>query len=283
LEELERSLDEVVKKSLAEDAARGDVTTRLLIRRGASGDAVIKAKASGVVSGHAAAELVFKTLDKTISYVPTTTDASRVERGQAVARMRGRVAAILAGERTALNFLQHLSGVATLTASFVELVKGTGVTILDTRKTTPGLRPLEKRAVVHGGGQNHRWNLAQMILVKENHLKAAGGLRKVVAKLGPENLAAAEIEITSLDELSVLRETPPMRIMLDNFTPEMVREAVVQVKTWGAKPPQIEVSGGVDLGNVVQFAIPGVDFISIGSLTAQAPVLDMSLLIEGTY
>ena len=283
MEELERSLAEVVKKSLAEDAARSDVTTKLLIGRGVSGDAVIKAKSSGVISGHVAAELVFKTLDKTIAYVPTSTDASRVERGQAVARMRGRISAILAGERTALNFLQHLSGVATLTAAFVEKAKGTGITILDTRKTTPGLRPLEKKAVSHGGGQNHRWNLAQMILVKENHLKAAGGLEKVIAKLGPENLAKAEIEITSLGELRILREAPPMRIMLDNFSPEMVREAVVQVRTWGAEPPQIEVSGGVDLGNFEQFAIPGVDFISIGALTAQAPVLDMSLLVEGTH
>lgn len=283
MEEVEKSLIEIVKKAIAEDAVRSDVTTQLLVKRSLSGDAVIKAKASGVVSGHEAAELVFKTLDKTISYVATASDASRIEKGQAVARMRGRVAAILAGERAALNFLQHLSGVATRTAAFVEKVKGSGVVILDTRKTTPGMRPLEKKAVRNGGGENHRWNLSQMILVKENHVKAAGGLAKVVEKLGPENLAKAEIEVASLDELAELRETPPMRIMLDNFTPEMVAEAVALVRNWGGLPPQIEVSGGVDLSNVGRFAVPGVNFISIGSLTAQAPILDMSLILEGTY
>jgi len=283
VEELERSLDEVVRRALAEDEARADVTTKLLVGRSVSGDAVIKAKGVGVVSGHSAAEAVFKTLDKTISYVATATDASRVERGQAVARMRGRVGAILAGERTALNFLRHLSGVATLTAAFVEKAKGTGITILDTRKTTPGLRPLEKRAVVHGGGQNHRWNLAQMILVKENHLKAGGGLAKVIAKLGPEKLASAEIEVATMDELRMLRETPPRRIMLDNFSPESVREAVAEIEAWGGTRPEIEVSGGIELDTFAAYAIQGVNFVSIGSLTSQAPVLDMSLLVEGTY
>ncbi len=283
MEEVEKSLIEIVKKALAEDAVREDVTTRLLVKRSLSGDAVIKAKGRGVVSGHEAAELVFKTLDKTISYVATATDASNVEKGQAVARMRGRVSAILGGARAALNFLQHLSGVATLTAAFVEKVKGTGVTILDTRKTTPGMRPLEKKAVRNGGGENHRWNLSQMILVKENHVKAAGGLAKVLEKLAPEDIAKAEIEVTSLAELGELRESPPMRIMLDNFTPEMVAEAVALVNGWGGLPPQIEVSGGVDLSNVMRYAIPGVNFISVGSLTAQAPILDMSLILEGTY
>jgi nicotinate-nucleotide pyrophosphorylase (carboxylating) len=283
VEELERSVDEAVKRALAEDAARSDVTTKLLVGRSLSGDAVIKAKAAGVVSGHAPAALVFKTLDKAVSYVPTTAEGARVEQGRDVARIRGRAAAILAGERTALNFLQHLSGVATLTATFVEKAKGTGITILDTRKTTPGLRLLEKQAVVHGGGRNHRENLARMILVKENHVKAAGGLPAVAAKLGPQNLATAEIEITSLEELEVLRETPPMRIMLDNFSPDAVREAVARLRAWGSERPQIEVSGGVGLDNLEQFAMPGVDFISIGALTAQAPVLDMSLLIEGVY
>jgi nicotinate-nucleotide pyrophosphorylase (carboxylating) len=283
LEEVEKSLIEIVKKAIAEDAVRSDVTTQLLVKRSLSGDAVIKAKGSGVVSGHEAAELVFKTLDKTISYVATVSDASRVEKGQAVARMRGRVWAILAGERAALNFLQHLSGVATLTAAFVEKVKGSGIVILDTRKTTPGMRPLEKKAVRNGGGENHRWNLSQMILVKENHVKAAGGFAKVVEKLGPENLAKAEIEVASLAELAELREKPPMRIMLDNFTPEMAAEAVAIVRGWGGLPPQIEVSGGVNLSNVARYALPGVNFISIGSLTAQAPILDMSLTVEGTY
>jgi nicotinate-nucleotide pyrophosphorylase (carboxylating) len=282
VEDREKSVAEIVKRALAEDAARKDVTTRCLIDSARLGDAVVRAKAPGVVSGHEAAREVFKALDDSIAYSPVASDGSSVANGAAVARMYGHVRAILAGERTALNFLQHLSGIATVTASFVERVKGMDVVILDTRKTTPGLRVLEKMAVVHGGGQNHRANLADMVLVKKNHIAAAGGLEGVLKKLGLDHLKRAEIEVTSLNELRMLRETPPKRVMFDNFAPETVREALAEVARWAAGVPEIEISGGVNLENIIQYAIPGVNFISIGSLTSQPPVLDMSLLLEGT-
>ena len=280
MEEKEKWLADLVKAALAEDAARKDETTRLLVEAARLGDACIRAKDAGVISGHRAAEEVFRTLDPSIAYSAAAPDGSRVQRGAAVARVYGHVRAILSGERTALNFLQHLSGVATLAAAFVEKVKGTGVVILDTRKTTPGLRLLEKAAVVHGGARNHRASLAGMVLVKENHIAAAGGLTAALERLGSQRLALAEIEVGSLDELRMLRETPPKRVMLDNFEPEAVREAVAEIKAWSVVP-EVEVSGGVDLGTVARYAIEGVNFISIGAITNQATVLDMSLDLEG--
>ena len=167
---------------------------------------------------------------------------------------------------------------ATLAAAFAAAVAGTGTTILDTRKTTPGLRRLEKEAVLHGGCGNHRPDLASMILVKENHIAAAGGLAAVVDRLG-DRLAEAEIEVRSLDELRTLGETPPARIMLDNFDPANIAGALREIDRWSRRP-EIEVSGGVTLENVARYATPGVDFISIGSLTASAPSLDLSLTLE---
>jgi nicotinate-nucleotide pyrophosphorylase (carboxylating) len=269
-----------VKAALAEDAARKDITTRLLVETSRLGDAVIRAKASGIVSGHRAAQATFKALDQAIAYSAAASDGTFVERGAAVARVYGHVRPILSAERTALNFLQHLSGVATLTAAFVERVRGTAAVILDTRKTTPGMRILEKEAVLHGGGRSHRSGLADMILVKDNHIAAAGGLEAALRKLSASNLAGAEIEVASLEDLRALRERPPRRIMLDNFEPEMVREAVVEIKGW-AKVPEIEVSGGVSLDTVAAYAAVGVDFISVGALTNRAPALDMSLELEG--
>jgi len=282
VEDRGKTLAEIVRRALAEDAARKDVTTRLLVDAARLGDAVIRAKAPGVVSGHEAAREVFSALDASIAYSPMAPDGSPVGSGAAVARVYGHVRAILAGERAALNFLQRLSGIATITAAFVERVKGTGVVILDTRKTTPGLRVLEKMAVVHGGGQNHRANLAELILVKENHIAAAGGLASVLKKLGSGRLSQAEIEVTSMAELRMLREGTPKRVMLDNFAPDAVAAAVAEIQSWAERTPEVEVSGGMSLDTVAQYAIPGVNFISVGSLTSQAPVLDMNLTVEGT-
>jgi nicotinate-nucleotide pyrophosphorylase (carboxylating) len=280
VEERETWLVNLVKTALAEDAARKDVTTRLLVDASRVGDASIRANAAGVVSGHRAALETFKALDPSIAYSATAPDGSSIQRGAVVARIYGHVRAILSAERTALNFLQHLSGVATLAAAFVEKVSGTGVVILDTRKTTPGMRILEKAAVVHGGARNHRADLAGMILVKENHIAAAGGLAAVLTKLGTQRLGGAEIEVSSLEELRMLRETPPKRIMLDNFEPAAISEAVAEVALW-TTAPEIEVSGGVELDTVAERAMRGVDFISIGALTNRAGALDMSLSIEG--
>ena len=280
MEENGKWLDNLVKTALAEDAARKDVTTRLLVETARLGDAVIRAKASGIVSGHRAAQATFKALDQSIVYAAVASDGMFVERGTIVARVYGHVRSILSAERTALNFLQHLSGVATLTAAFVERVKGTAAVVLDTRKTTPGMRILEKEAVLHGGGRNHRFGLADMILVKDNHIAAAGGLETALKKLGASHLANAEIEVASLEDLRMLKERPPRRIMLDNFEPETVREAVAEIKGW-TNVPEIEVSGGVSLDTVAAYAATGVDFISVGALTNRAPALDMSLDLEG--
>lgn len=280
MEEKEKWLVDLVKTALAEDAARKDVTTRLLVDAARIGDAVVRAKASGVVSGHLAAGEAFGTLDPSLAYSAVVPDGSRANSGAVVARIYGHVRSILSAERTALNFLQHLSGVATLTAAFVERLAGTGVVVLDTRKTIPGMRLLEKAAVVHGGGRNHRPNLSAMILVKDNHIAAAGGLEAALGRLGAEHLAGAEIEVASLEDLRVLRERPPRRVMLDNFDPDGVREAVAEMKGW-AVVPEIEVSGGVNLDNAAEYAVAGVNFLSIGALTNRAGVLDMSLDLEG--
>lgn len=280
MDDRERRVAETVKAAILEDAARRDATTKLLVDAGRAGDAVIRAKARGVVSGHDAAREAFRALDPAIAYSAASPDGSRVEPGAAVARIYGRVRAILSAERTALNFLQHLSGVATLAAAFAEKVAGTGAVILDTRKTTPGLRFLEKEAVVHGGGRNHRADLASMILVKDNHIAAAGGIAAAVKRLGAARLAESEIEVGSLEELRVLRDTPPLRIMLDNFDPAGVAEAVAEMRGWPVRP-EIEVSGGVSLENAAAYAAAGVDFISVGALTSRAGVLDMSLDLEG--
>lgn len=275
-----RYLADIVRRALAEDAARRDATTKLFVDASRLGDAVIRARAPGIVSGHDAAREAFAALDESSAYAAAVPDGGGVAAGAVVARVYGRLRAVLSAERTALNFLRHLSGIATATAAFVERVRGTGTIILDTRKTLPGLRLLEKEAVVHGGGRNHRADLASMILVKDNHIAAAGGLGNALAALGAARLAEAEIEVASLAELRLLAAAPPRRVMLDNFEPDGVRAAIAEVASWPARP-EIEVSGGITLETIASYARPGVDFISVGSITCAAPPLDMSLELEG--
>ncbi len=280
MEERIERIENLVRTALEEDAAGRDITTGLLIDGDVSCSGSIEARMSGVVSGHEPAETVFRIMDDDTVYEPVALDGQRVSAGDTVARIVGRTAPILSGERTALNFLQHLSGIATLTARFVELAEGSGIKILDTRKTTPGLRILEKAAVVHGGGKNHRRDLAERVLVKENHIAAAGGIGSVVEKLSSGRSGEAEIEVSSLEELSRLLVSPPGRVMLDNFTPEMVRLAVDELRMVKRGTVEVEVSGGITLDTIGEYLIPGVNFISIGSLTLSAPALDMSLIVE---
>ncbi|MDD3642666.1 MAG: carboxylating nicotinate-nucleotide diphosphorylase [Candidatus Krumholzibacteria bacterium] len=266
-----------VAAALDEDAATRDVTTRLLVPERLDGRAVVVARAGGVISGQMLASLVYERLGGA-RWTALLPDGSSVGAGDTIARVEGRLRALLSGERTALNFLGRLSGVATLTAAFVRAAAGSGVRILDTRKTTPGLRLFEKRAVADGGGTNHRADLASLILVKENHIAAAGGIEAVIDALG-DRLDHSEIEVTGVEELRALSGSPPGRVMLDNFAPEDVVRAVEEISRWPRRP-QIEVSGGVTLANVVSYAVPGVDFISVGSLTNSAPALDLSMLVE---
>ncbi len=272
-------LRNLVERALDEDAVREDVTTGSLVDQRLRVGALIVARAGGIVSGHRPSAAVFRAVDRAVRYTEVSPDGSRVEPEQVVATIEGPCAAILSGERTALNFLQHLSGIATMTARFVEAVAGTGTVILDTRKTMPGLRALEKEAVIHGGGRNHRFDLRDRILVKENHITAAGGLASVLAKLGKRRLGGAEIEVSTLGELRLLKPSPPGRIMLDNFTPEMTAAALAELERWEKPRPEIEVSGGVNIENIVRYAGRGVDFISVGALTASASALDLSLVV----
>ena len=271
-----------VEAALDEDRAREDLTSALTISPRDEGEAVLRAGAPGVLAGTLPAVMAFRQLSPKLYARALLRDGSRLKRGTAVLRVRGPRARILSGERTALNYLMHLSGVATLTARYLAALRGTGVTLLDTRKTTPLLRALEKMAVASGGGRNHRMGLHDAVLIKENHVRAAGSImaavERVRAGLNRRGLARVPIEIEVQDEHEV-REVAPLavtRVMLDNFSPARVRAAVRLLRS--ARPNvQIEVSGGINLVTVRRFALPGVDFISVGALTHSAPALPLSL------
>jgi len=274
-------LTELIKVAFTEDAVDDDITTRLVVDRNIKGSARIIAKGEGVISGQKCVKGVFLFVDDSVTYSAEVEDGGCVRRGDIVAVIEGRISSILSAERMALNFLGHLSGVATMTAAFVEKVKGSGISILDTRKTMPGLRFLEKEAVLDGGGKNHRANLSKLILVKENHISMAGGMVNILELLGDKWLRKAEIEVGSMDELALLLRTPPARIMLDNFTPVMVEKAMGEVEKCGEEKPEIEVSGGITIETVNEYLIAGVDYISVGSITSSAPALDLSLITLG--
>jgi len=259
----------------------GDVTTLATVPEKLTGTAQIVAKQVGIVAGNWVAEMVFNTIEPELEYVYCGKDGTKVSVGMVIAKIKGPVRGILTAERTALNLFGRLSGIATFTNKFVEKIQGTNVKILDTRKTTPGLRFLEKYAVTVGGGHNHRFGLWDMVLIKENHIKAAGNIETAVSKcieyIKTNNLnLKIEVETTNLAEVKTALALPIDRIMLDNMSVEMIKEAVAIIK--GAK--EIEISGGVNLQNVRSYALPGVDFISIGGLTHSVPALDISLLLE---
>jgi nicotinate-nucleotide pyrophosphorylase (carboxylating) len=268
-----------VALALAEDAAWRDVTTGALVPRDQQGRAVIVAKAPGVLAGLAVAEAVFHALDASLAFEAAAPDGARLSPGQAVARIAGALNPILRGERVALNFLQRLSGVATATARLVEALEGLQARLLDTRKTTPGLRALEKYAVRVGGGHSHRFNLADGILIKDNHLaalKARGqGVAEAVrlARLASPHTLRVEIEVTSVDQALEALAAGAEVLLLDNMDLEDMRR-VAGVARGRALT---EASGGITLDNVRAVAETGVDFISVGAITHSAPALDMSL------
>lgn len=273
----------LVARALAEDVGAGDVTSMATVPEGARGRARIVQKQPGVVFG---LDVVGETMRQCgVEHVDKLVVEGqwREEVPAEVALASGPAAALLAAERTALNFLGHLSGVATLTARFVEAVAGTGVRILDTRKTTPGLRDLEKAAVAAGGGQNHRMGLYDAILIKENHIALAGGLAKAVhgARAAYPDLAV-EVECRNLDEVAYALGTGADRLLLDNMDTAALRGAVKLRDTSApqGKGPKLEASGGISLETVRGIAETGVDFISVGALTHSAPALDFSMLAE---
>jgi nicotinate-nucleotide pyrophosphorylase (carboxylating) len=278
------SVEELVARALAEDVGAGDVTSEATVPEGARGRARIVQKQPGVVFG-------LGVVAETMRQCGVEDVDNLVVEGQwregvpaDVVLASGPAAALLAAERTALNFLGHLSGVATLTARFVEAVAGTGAAILDTRKTTPGLRELEKAAVLAGGGRNHRMGLYDAILIKENHIALAGGLARAVhAARSRYPELAVEVECRNLDEVAYALGAGADVLLLDNMDTETLRKAVALRETHNGRAggsPSLEASGGVTLETVRTIAESGVDFISVGALTHSAPTLDFSLLLD---
>jgi nicotinate-nucleotide pyrophosphorylase (carboxylating) len=277
------ALPALVRAALAEDVGRGDVTTAATVPEGARGRARIVARVAGVAAGLAPAAETYRQVDPAIRFEAAVGEGDRVAPGVELAWAEGPFAGLLVAERTALNFLQRLGGVATLTARFVAAVAGTGATIVDTRKTTPGYRALEKAAVAAGGGWNHRRGLDDAFLIKENHVAAAGGIPAALAAVAAGNAAGlpVELEVRILDELELALGSPhrPDRLLLDNFPISALARAVTRAR---AVAPSIllEASGGVTLETVRAVAETGVDWISVGALTHSAPALDLSCLIE---
>ncbi len=270
------ALELVVTAALREDVGDGDLTTDAVVPLAARAGAELLVEEPGVVCGIAAAARVFERLDAEVRVEPLLEDGTRLAGPTAVARVAGPARAILTGERTALNLLGRLSGVATLTARYVDLVAGTRAVILDTRKTTPGLRALERYAVRCGGGRNHRAGLYDRILLKENHLRLAGGITAAVAALGDRGEVTVEVEAETLEQVVEALAAGVDWILLDNMPPAEVARAVEVV---GGRVP-LEVSGGVTLATVRAYAETGVDAISVGALTHSARSLAVSLEVE---
>jgi len=304
---------------LTEDIGGGDATTEVVVDPKARVRAHIEARGKGILAGNAVASLAFSELDPEVEIDWLAPEGAEVKPGVRIAEIRGRARAILSAERVALNFLQRLSGVATLTRAYVRAVEGTGVQILDTRKTTPSLRMLEKHATAVGGAMNHRFGLFDGMLLKENHAKVAGGLTRAVEKARAKSLGLPLMaEARSVEEAELLATLGVDRIMLDNFTPSQVAVAVKRLRalakagkleaprppasaagrkggaakaggTAVATPespsgiPEIEISGGIRLENIREFAIPGVKYISVGAITHSAPALDLSLLVDDAF
>ncbi len=276
-------LPDLVARALAEDLGQGDVTSEATVPAAARARARIVQKAPGVISGLAVVGEVMRQCGVEDVDNLVVEGQWREQVPAEVLFASGSARSLLAAERTALNFLGHLSGIATLTARFADAVRGTGATILDTRKTTPGLRVLEKAAVAAGGGLNHRMGLYDAILIKENHIALAGGLAKAVhgARTAQPELAI-EVEVRNLDEAAYALGTGADRLLLDNMTAAEMRDAVAlrDEHAGGEGGATLEASGGITLDNVREVAETGVDFISIGALTHSAPNLDLSLLLE---
>ncbi len=282
--------DYLVDAALAEDEAGHDVTTLALIARRRHAAAELICRKPGVVCGLPLAARMLQRFKDSVEFRQHAREGDPVEGGCVLASMRGSAHAILAAERTMLNFLQRLSGIATLTARFVAKVQGTGARIYDTRKTTPGWRRLEKYAVRCGGGINHRLDLGEMVLIKDNHLALtapqgdrSAAIREAVLLVREEWPGlAVEVEVDDLSQLESALVAAPDIIMLDNLTPAQVRQAVELVKERSSptRAPQLEASGGIALDNVAEYAAAGVDRIAVGCLTHSAPALDISLTVS---
>jgi nicotinate-nucleotide pyrophosphorylase (carboxylating) len=274
-------VEQAVAAALEEDLGSvGDITTDAIIPANAQGEASIIVRKPGVIAGLDLAEATFKSLDPDVRFTRIVEDASKVEAGGTIANLAGKTRTLLTGERTALNFLGHLSGIATLTATYVAAVEGTRAKIVETRKTTPGLRAPEKYAVRCGGGINHRFGLYDAVLLKDNHVAAAGGLADALNTLRTAvgHLVKIEVEVDTLDQLEEALRFPIDAVLLDNMDVGTLKKAVALVKGRVVT----EASGGVTLENVGEIAKTGVDLISVGALTHSARSLDSSLEWKGS-
>lgn len=275
------AINRIIQLALEEDIGSGDITGRATIPAEIQANGHFLAKSPGVISGLEVARLVFAELDTAVVLDPVVSDGDQVSPGTVLAYLRGPARSVLAGERVALNFIQRLSGVATATARYVSAIRGTRARIIDTRKTTPGMRVLEKEAVRHGGGHNHRFGLADGVLIKDNHLAAIGGqdriARAIMAarEIAPHTMRI-EVEVTTLEELDQALAARADVVLLDNMTIAEMAEAVQRT----AGRALLEASGGITLETVREVAETGVDLISIGALTHSSPSLDISLDFE---
>jgi nicotinate-nucleotide pyrophosphorylase (carboxylating) len=270
-------MQRLIDLALEEDKVTEDVTTNSLLSFDREVFARVSAKEEGIISGVPVFIAVFQTVDPAIKIKVIKGDANHVQRGEYVLEIKGRESSILKAERTALNFLQRLSGIATLTNNFVEKLKNHSITLLDTRKTTPGMRYLEKQAVIDGGGTNHRMNLEDMAMIKDNHVKMAGNITNAVKAIKDKFPGKQiEVEVRNLEELKEALAADVYIIMLDNFSPSQQKEAVKLVEG----KVKLEVSGNVDLDNIGQRAVQGIDYVSSGALTHSFKSLDLSLNID---
>ena len=270
----------VVRAALTEDfGVSGDVSANLLVPEAAQGALVMRAREDGVIAGMQAARLTYELVDPATAFETLAPDGTRVGAGDVVARVSGPSRSLLSAERVALNFLGRMSGVATLTARYVAAVEGTGVRIAATRKTTPGLRALEKRAVLAGGGFAHRESLASAVMVKDNHLALAGGVDAALSALmrRVDHMVTVSVEVDTLDQLKRVLPYQPGVVLLDNMGPDRLREAVAIADAFDGRRPTLEASGGVNLDTVRALAETGVDVISVGALTHSAPNFDVGM------
>lgn len=274
---------DLIERALDEDLGHGDITTDITIPSHFMADAVIVTREDVVVAGTFVAKNVFLKLDDAISFSDIAPEGSIISKDGTIMRIKGRASSILRGERVALNFLQRLSGIATLTRKFVEKVSGLSCKIADTRKTTPGLRTLQKYATRAGGGVNHRFGLYDGILIKDNHISACGGIKEALkrAEESAPHYLRLEIEVTNISELKEALEHGVDAVLLDNMDPSTLRKAVGVAREINPRVV-LEASGGITLENVREFAESGVDIISVGALTHSARAVDLSLEFSGT-
>lgn len=273
----------LIEQAIAEDLGDGDHTSLATIPETATGKMKLLVKEEGIIAGVEIARLVFQKIDPEIRMEVLITDGSSISRGNIIFYVTGRCRSMLTAERTVLNFMQRMSGIATATSQYTSLLEGTKARLLDTRKTTPNMRIFEKMAVVIGGGMNHRMGLYDMVMIKDNHVDFAGGIRQAIQaeheylkRIGKE--LKIEIEVRNFNELDqVLVNGGVDRIMLDNFSPQDLKKAVDMI----GQRHETEASGGINLGNIREYALTGVDYISVGSITHQIKSLDLSLKAVG--